>query len=397
MTQKKIEGYGKITEEALQAARSRIDVERVVPLEDWELEGWKYHYRDIRLLTLATGDYNPLYLDKGYAEKSPYGTVIAPPGMLIHQMQITSQTDGFPGMHALWRGITFEWKQPIRVGDSIRGKTYLREVEVKRSSLSRQSAIQWYETIATNQKGEEVGRIMTSWSRHERAAAAEKKSERQWRPLASYTPEDIERIREDYKKEVRRGAEPRYWEDVQIGEELPHVVSGPTNLAQRFVGEADERAAGQTKIGSGKDWGVAHAQIWDLFQKHPAAAWYNEQGIPVTPVVIHQSNERARRVLGLAGGYDAGTQRFHWAIHLLTNWQGDHGFLRKLDLTMNDMIIMGDTTWSRGKVTGKRIEDGKHIVDIEFWQENQLPRIVSRGSAEIVLLSRSNPDVRTWD
>lgn len=368
-------------------------------MDDWEREGWRYRYGDIRRYALPTGDYNPLYLDKEYAEKSPYGTVIVPPGMLVQAMQVSSATDGFPGMHALWRGIMFEWKRPISVGDNIHGKTYLRKVEVKRSSLSGQSAIQEYETIVTNQEGEEVGRVVTSWSRHERTAVAEKekKSKQQLRPLASYTPEDIVRIEEDYKKEVRRGAEPRYWEDVQIGEELPQVVNGPTNLAQRFVGEADGRGAGQVKFGGASDWGQSHAQIWSVFRKHPAAAWYNEQGVPAPPVVIHQSNLRARRTLGLPGGYDAGYQRFQWAIHLLTNWQGDHGFLRKLDLVMTDMIIMGDTTWSRGKVVGKRIEDGKHIVEIDFWQENQLPRIASRGSAEIVLLSRSNPNVKTWD
>ena len=58
---------------------------------------------------------------------------------------------------------------------------------------------------------------------------------------------------------------------------------------------------------------------------------------------------------------------------------------------------MGDTTWLRGKVTGKRVEDGKHIVELEIVNENQLPQIVTQATAEVVLLSRSDPSAKTWE
>ncbi|TAK36733.1 MAG: hypothetical protein EPO21_01690 [Chloroflexota bacterium] len=34
----------------------------------------------------------------------------------------------------------------------------------------------------------------------------------------------------EYDKEVIRGAEPRFWEDVQVGEELPSVIKGPLSV-----------------------------------------------------------------------------------------------------------------------------------------------------------------------
>jgi len=353
----------------------------------------------IRGIAMATGDYNPLYLDKDYAAKSPYGQMIAPPAILQMIEQINARTDGMPGMHALFRGLTLEWKHPIMASELIRGKTYLRVVEVKPSKLSGQAVVQEYESIGTNEKGEVVGTIWTSWSRHERMAAKTSTKEVKFRPLASYSREDLQRIQEDYKKEKRSGAQCKFWEDVTVGDELPHVVKGPTNLAQRHVAEggAGIKNGEMARVGSGGDWGVGHAQVWKLFEKHPGLPYYNEQGIPDVPVTIHNSNERASRYLGLAGGYDAGMQRIMWSGHLLTNWQSDYGFLKKLQIKFPEMTIMGDTTWSRGKVTGKRVEDDMHIVEVDIWQENQLGALVLKGSAEVILPSRENPEAKTWD
>jgi len=390
--------FGKITQEAFFALRDRIGVERARPLEDWEIEDMRITRSSIRMAALAIGDYNPLYMDLEYAKKSPHGTLILPPTVMQHIEQINARTDGMPGMHALFRGIALTWRRPIRMGEKVMGKTYLKDVYVSRSQLSGVSVIQAYETIGTSDKGDEVCRILTSWSRHERKAAAKSSGARQkMRPQASYAPDDIEKMKEAYKKQVRRGAEPRYWEDVEVGEELPPVLKGPTNLPQRMFGEGGAWYGSEVKIGGSGDWGVHHAQIWKtLFEPHPGLPYINEQGVPEVPVTIHNSNEKAQRYLGLPGGYDAGMQRINWNGHLLMNWIGDHGFLRKLDIKMPQLNIMGDTTWLRGKVIDKRVEDGKHIVELDIVNENQLPQVVTQATAEVVLLSKGDPNAKTW-
>jgi len=390
--------YGKITQESFFTLRDRIGVERARPLEDWEIGDMRFTRSFIRRAALAIGDYNPLYRDLEYAKKSPHSTIIAPPTVMQHIEQINARTDGMPGMHALYRGITLRWRRPIRMGEVVMGKTYLRDVQLSGSQLSGVSVIQWYETIGTSDKGDEVGRVLTSWSRHERMAAAKTTGARQkLRPQASYTLEDIERIKEAYRKEGRRGAEPRYWEDVEVGEELPPVIKGPTCLPQRMFGESAAMVGSEIKIGASGDWGVQHAQLWKLIEQHPGLPYINEQGVPEVPVTIHNSNEKAQRYLGLPGGYDAGMQRINWTGHLLMNWVGDHGFLRELTIKMPQLNIMGDTTWCRGKVTGKRVEDGKHIVELDVWNENQVPNIVTQATAQVILPSRSDPSAKTWD
>jgi acyl dehydratase len=390
--------FGMATQESLGVLRDRIDVERGRPLEDWEVEHMRFTRSTIRRVATAIGDYNPLYFDLDYAKKSPHGTIILPPGVMQHIEQINARTDGMPGMHALFRGLTLMWKRPIRMGEVVLGKTYLQEAFASKSQLSGISVIQDYESIGKTPDGEEVARVYTSWSRHQRAAAAKSKGARQkGRDQAWYTDEDLEKIKQAYKNEIRQGADPLFWEDVKVGDEITPVVKGPTCLAQRMFGEGGAIVSSETKIGGSGDWGVQHAQFWKLLEKHPGLPYYNEQGVPEVPVTIHNDNERAQRYLGLPGAYDAGMQRVNWTVHALTNWMGDHGFLRKLTIIFRQINIMGDTTWCGGKVIDKRVEDGKHVVDLEIWNRNEVPHEVTTGSAEIVLPSKDHPATKTWE
>jgi len=393
-------GYGTITEEALNALKSRIGVERVRGARTpWQIEASRWTRSAIRAQARACGDYNPLYWDEEYAKRSPYGTPVVPPGALYGIEQINAATDGMPGMHALFRGLTLEWYKPIVLGDILMGKAYLTNVQVKGSQLSGQAVIQEYDTYGYNEKGELIGKLFTSWSRHERQAAkgTQTTARQSTRPLARYTPEELERIRQAFKNQApRRGPEIRFWEDVKVGEELPYRLKGPTSQAQRMVGEGGGGRGGAFgEIGGTSDWGQLHAQVWKMYEKHPALPVINDQGIPEVPVAVHNSNDWSRKELGLPGGYDAGVQRIHWGVHLLTDWMGDHGFLRKITVKYPQTVIMGDTTWLKGKVIDKRVEDGKHIVEIDYTHENQLGHTVTAGTAEVILPSRTNPHAKT--
>jgi len=70
---------------------------------------------------------------------------------------------------------------------------------------------------------------------------------------------------------------------------------------------------------------------------------------------------------------------------MLTNGQGDDGLLKKLDLKFPTINMMGDITRCYGKVIGKRIEEGKNVVEIDVWNVNQEGDTVTTGSAEVVL------------
>jgi acyl dehydratase len=386
-------GYGQITDEAVQALAARIGVVRTRKLEDWELEDQRFTASRIRRIAMSSGDYNPLYLDESYAAKSPYGTLVCPPWQLTEIEVTNAARDGMPGLHAWFRETTLEWYRPILQGDCLTSEGWLIEVRVVPSRTTGKAVIHSYENVGYDDKREMVGRMYTSWHRAERSSSKDLATNQKMRGLAEYTPSDIERIKTDLRNEVRRGAEPRFWEDVEEGEELPLVVKGPTNQVQRVVGEGGGRSWARGDPG---DWSHTHANVFKLFERHPGLPFIDEWGIPEVPVVIHNSNERCQRYLGLPGAYDAGYQRINWTVHMLTNWAGDRGFLHKLTIRFPTFNIMGDTTWCHGRVEGKRVEDGRHVVEIEVWNENQLGSRVTAGNAEVVLPSREDPDAALW-
>ena len=92
--------------------------------------------------------------------------------------------------------------------------------------------------------------------------------------------------------------------------------------------------------------------------------------------------------IGLAGATDCGAQRISWMGHLLTNWMGDDGLLKKLYVELRLPNFYGDTTWVKGRVTRKYVEGGEHLVDIECWGENQRGEITMPGHATIILPSK---------
>ena len=378
------EDFGKITDAGVERLMERVGVER---------KGSNMHRRGplkvtsetIRRFALGSGDDNPIYLDKEYAGKSRFGTRVCPQSISGFLERSNGASDGLPGCHTIWRSADYEWYHPFRLDDVLDSSSYLRRVEVKPSKFGGgKAAVQDYETDIYHPDGLAVARYKTSWHRFERTEA-KKASKYGKRELAHYTPEDIERIKADYRKEQRRGANPLYWEDVQVGDDVPMVVKGPTTEISKFAFESWGGAGG---------WFVGHKLAFDLFDKHPGLPFINEQGIPEAPVAIHWSNVRSQNILGLPGAYEAGYERTSWLVHMLMNWIGDEGFLHKLTQRFPTFNLLGDTTWCHGKVTGKVLleeaVDGKrHAVDCEISTVNQRGDQTTTGIATVVLPSRN--------
>ena len=55
----------------------------------------------------------------------------------------------------------------------------------------------------------------------------------------------------------------------------------------------------------------------------------------------------------------------------ITDWAGPRAFITKLSFKMERSIYLGETMTITGKVTGKRVEDGKNLVDVDLLVSNQ--------------------------
>ena len=56
-----------------------------------------------------------------------------------------------------------------------------------------------------------------------------------------------------------------------------------------------------------------------------------------------------------------------------------------LDVKLGKIVIMGDTTWCRGKVISKQKIEGRNEVTIEVVAINQREEVVAQGEAVVHL------------
>ena len=323
----------------------------------------------IRHWAHGIGDRNPFWASAG----------IAPPTILFAMDRVVSgYVGGLPGIHAMYAGTDFRWQRAIREGDRVVGESVLKDVIEKPTAFAKRAIQQVYRTTFTNQRGETVCEADSWCFRTERDTARERGKYKDAAPHR-YTEDEMERIAHAYRTEEIRGATPRFWDDVKVGESLPTVCKGPLTVTSvvAFV------------QGWGSLYVRAHGLAFDLIERHPALGIPNAFGVPEPPERVHWDEPFARTV-GVPGAYDYGPERVAWLGHVMTNWMGDDGELRRLSAQVRRHNLIGDVTWCRGTVTGKREEDdGLALVDADLTAENQRGDVTAKGSATVVLPRRS--------
>ncbi|HET7341921.1 MAG TPA: MaoC family dehydratase N-terminal domain-containing protein [Methylomirabilota bacterium] len=352
-----------ITEEALAALRARLG--QPVPRPEPYIE---VASRDaIRHWAHGIGDRNPYWVAAG----------VAPPTILFAMDRIVSgYVGGLPGIHAMYGGTDFRWRRAIREGERLVGESVLLDLEEKPSAFARRAIKQTYRTRFADDAGGVVCEADSWCFRTERDTARERKKYAPAEPTR-YPAEEIERIRRAYRAERARGAEPRYFEDVKVGEALAEVVKGPLTVTSivAFV------------QGWGSLYVRAHGLAFDLFERHPALGIPNAFGVPEPPERVHWDDALARAV-GVPAAYDYGPERVAWLGHLVTNWMGDAGALARLTVQVRRHNLIGDTTWCRGSVSATAVVDGRGEVTLAVSAVNQRGETIAAGEARVVLPRR---------
>lgn len=92
---------------------------------------------------------------------------------------------------------------------------------------------------------------------------------------------------------------------------------------------------------------------------------------------IHM-DERAGVMAGLGGVIQHGLRSMAFVSQMLTDWAGDPGRLKKIDVQFRAMVRPGDVVTSTGKITRKHQENGQRVVDVDLLQVARTP--VGKGS-----------------
>lgn len=343
----------------------------------------------IRQYAYQMGDDNPLFCNEEYAKQTRWGRIIAPPTILL-LVDDTIIAPGLRGIQWVFSGMELEWFVPIRPDDRLTTKARMYDAIEHRGKRVPRMIEQIGEVFYYNQNNQLVARALGKTMRTPRAKAAS--GGMHYKPrMQKWSEEELKRLDNLYEEETkaRRGGMPRYWEDVQIGEALPTLHKGPLRRSEIAIPGRIISGEGQTTASQG-------AHVYQVLHRrdHPADAYFDPQtGIQDHPHRGHWEAFMAREV-GMPGVYDLGVQRIPWLAHLMTNWIGDAGFLKKLKGNLRRPNVVGDVTWLKGKVSNKYIENGEYLMECDIWGENQLGEKTMPGWALVSLPSKKGSKLR---
>jgi acyl dehydratase len=393
-----------ITDEALERLRARIGVSQPHPQPPW--------YRDpgtdaFRHVAEATGDDNPLWCEPDYAAGTVWGGPIASPNLnggdtLIGENEITSldpdtkallKGDPLKGAHAYYASSRREWWAPLRPAMRVTRRNALVGVHDKVSEFADRAVHEWTAEVfgTTDHVLSAQYRLMIRTDRHRVAERSADESPAEPLVIEPYTDDQLAAIDEAYatEPERRRGSTPRWWEDVEEGDELGPLVKGPLRVTDMIVWH--------TGMGMGL-YGVKALRLgYQQRQRVPGFFRPDDLNIPDVHQRVHWDPEWARRA-GAPAIYDYGRMRESWLVHLCTDWMGDDAWLAALEVSFRKFNHVGDTHWMRGTVTRRYLAEGdRPAVDVDIRGENQRGEVTCPGTATILLPSREHGPVRLPD
>lgn len=254
----------------------------------------------------------------------------------------------------------------------------------------------------------------------------------QSRPAHVYTDADWERIKTVWRQEQRRGAMPRYWEDVQIGERPTPTLDGPILASVSPVPPWGMGAGGSRTLKReilAQDRTLIRGRqdgIWRLPKRSDYVATPPPQpagagALPpmpdagaITTTDIHRDGERRSPLVNYMGR--------DIAIRHLGNWMGDHGWLQQIGWSIMDPRghaargkpvpanpaavrylervpalkgryvsehgLTQDVALVQSEVVGKRVVDGAFLVELVWWIETIDGHIWEEGGALVRLPSK---------
>ena len=138
-----------------------------------------------------------------------------------------------------------------------------------------------------------------------------------------------------------------YWEDVEVGSELPPLVKEPTS--QQLV-----------------KWAGASGDFYQIHYDKDYALGNNLPGI-----LVH------------------GPLKSAWLGQLLSDWVGEGGKIKKYGCSHRGMDVPGDKLTCKGTVANKYVEGDEHLVECDIWLENSKGEKTTPGKAVVSLPSKS--------
>ena len=381
--------FGRLTTGGIEKFREKIGL-------DWPYSRWttwnEEASRDgIRHYANGFGDDNPLWCDPEYAQGSRWSGIIAPPGFL-EGAGLTPRVPRRPedrgrgqgalaGVHLFWAGDHTTYFNPVREGDRLWVRRFYVDIKEKEaSSFGGRSAVSVRRRVYWNDRGELIAIWDADFVHTERDTAARRSKERRRSTETKiYTAEELASVDEHYAREAIRGAEPRYVEDVQVGEEFLPRFRGPLITGDVI---AWLQGNGRSEIYPYRLNYKNRQRIGGFYSLNSFGAWDSAMR-------VHWDDEYAQSV-GARRAYDYGMLRNAWIMQMITDWMGDDAILVKVDDRISGFNVLGDLTRLTGSVL--EIDTSGNWPEVVCFVEctNQLDETTASGTVRVRLPSRKD-------
>ena len=420
--------------------------------------------------------HNPLYFDEDYAKSLGYQGALAFPLAYTPDaaFYIGTPPELFQFLVASGLNHSFEIYREVYPGDimyCIIDKREVRDITPEAGSVYRTLDI-YAEGRILNQRGELVAAgksnikeslknyadpqadpsPLYNWDNPDYHTPGVWESGDWWaRPPHVYTQEDWADILSRWQKETRRGAEPLYWEDVEVGAMIPETIEGPFTTAAMTRGMPKREkpkpgdGPGQNPDAPGHegpdgqeppdafgppdmpedptiDWRTTKDKMLDpetrkTMRRCPEnGIYYTQEDYPV----LDENGKLPRR--STIGNYMPTAFMFK----TLYDWMGDRGRLHAIswgimfenpgipetlvprsartpdflsnvpflkDAKISAHALMGDLCINNGYITDKYFKPGiGYCVDLTWWCKTYTDEIFEAGRATVILPHRNGDE-----
>ena len=334
----------------------------------------------------ALNDKNPLYADPNYGAISKYNSMVAPPTFVISVRTPTSAA-AFDakqyGMIKLAKSAAFEWVDVIRLGDRLASDIVVADVRDGEPVEGRSTAEVVSQVTYRNSYGGLIGSGQGTMRVIPFQPGDKLLSDRD---VYRYSEEDIARFAKEMDREVPpRGKKVRYWNDVSVGEKLPSLCKPHLTIPEVFAWITAEA----------KPLPSATLNYFELKSRpgktrvNPTTHW------PYMNVDEMFSDIKSCEAVGFKTPVSVGLHRVALVGLLATDWMGDDGMLRRLEVELPNYYQYADTLSLTGEVVAKYEERAGgelyHAVDLGLLGTNQLGQVIARGTATVYLLNPGHP------
>ena len=380
--------FGRLTPEGITRFREKTGV-------DWPYTRWttwnEEATRDgIRHYANGFGDDNPLWTDPEYAARSRWGGIIAPPGFLegaglTPTLEVPDDHKGrgkgaLSGVHMFWAGDHIRFYNPVREGDRIWVRRFYTGIEEKaRSKFGGLSALSVRRRVYWNDAGDLIAIWDADFVHTERAKAAARSARGAAPEQHVYSDEELAIVDAHYAAEEVRGNQPRYVEDVRVGDDLGARYRGPLVVGDVIA----------WLMGNGRHEIFPYRLNWKNRQRMAGFYSKNEFGAWDSAMRVHWDDGFARSV-GSSRAYDYGMLRNAWLMHTVTDWMGDDALIVAVDDRIQGFNTIGDLTGITGSVVAVDGDGAWPEVVCEVTCTNQRDEVTATGSVRVRLPSREH-------